>query len=234
MLKRWFSPSFPAPNPAQPVTVMGDIHGCLALLRRALDQAKGQIVCVGDYIDRGPDSAGVLALLRARPDIVCLMGNHEQMMLDFLDAPETHGERWLKSGGVQTLASFGLACDGTAVAMRDALRLALGQEGEAWLRALPSIWRSGNVAVTHAGADPALPLEAQDGHVLRWGHPNFLRNRRRDGQWVVRGHVIVGEAQAKDGIISIDTGAYATGRLTLCFVDADGARFHEVTDGAAG
>lgn len=225
MLKRWFSSPFAPPAPDRPFAAIGDIHGCLELLSRALETTEGQIVCVGDYIDRGPDSAGVLALLQSRPDITCLMGNHEEMLLAFLDDPLTHAPRWLTFGGANTLDSYGVSQKGTATQMRDALRAAMGSRTESWLRALPSYWQSGNVAVTHAGAAPDLPMERQDDKVLRWGHPQFGRRVRDDGLWVVRGHVVVDAPKARQGVIEIDTGAYRTGQLTLAHIEAGHVEF---------
>lgn len=234
MIRRLWTRPYAPLAPEQPFTAIGDIHGRDDLLKRALEGLAGPVICVGDYVDRGPRSADVLARLQSRPDITCLMGNHEEMLLAFLDDPQAHGPRWLRYGGVQTLESFGLkmhgepAEDQSLTSLRDAFRDALGAPTETWLRALPSIWRSGNVAVTHAGADPALPLETQSDRALRWGHRDFTKRRRTDGQWVIRGHVIVGEAQAKDGVISIDTGAYATGRLTLAEVTQGAVQFTEI------
>lgn len=225
MLKHWFSRPFAPIVPGAPFTAFGDIHGCLDLLTRGLEQSDGQIVCVGDYVDRGPNSAGVLALLQTRPDIICLMGNHEDMLLSFLDDPLTHGPRWLTFGGALTLDSYGVSQKGTATQMRDALRMAMGPKTERWLRALPSYWQSGNVVVTHAGADPGQPIETQAPQVLRWGHPKFRTRRRNDGLWVLCGHVVVDTPQAKHGIIEIDTGAFRTGQLTLARIKAGGVEF---------
>lgn len=105
------------PCPETPVGVIGDVHGCAELLEELLgrlDEAGVKhIVTVGDYVDRGERSADVLHMLRARSSetpetLVCLMGNHEKMMLDFLDRPVERGARWLRNGGLQTLASFGI------------------------------------------------------------------------------------------------------------------------------
>lgn len=225
MLKRWFSRPFAPPAPDRAITVIGDVHGYRDVLEQALETipADQQIVCVGDYVDRGPDSAGVVTLLQSRPDIICLMGNHEEMMLRFLQDPRK--SRWLHHGGLETVQSYGVSADGSATQVRDALRAAMGAEQEAWLRALPSYWKSGTVAVTHAGADPDLPIQAQSTKVLRWGHPKFGKRRRSDGLWVVRGHVIVDAPQAADGIIEIDTGIYRTGRLCLAHIDKDRVAF---------
>lgn len=220
--------------PDGPVTAIADIHGCDELLARALRKSQnpsaGQIICVGDYVDRGRDSAGVLHRLAGRDDIICLMGNHEEMMLSFLDDPERAGPRWLHAGGRATLASFDIAMpdqmsEAAFTDLRDQLRLAMGEPLEAWLRALPSLWQSGNLLVTHAGADPRRAPQAQSTRDLRWGHPKFGQAARRDGLWVLRGHMVYEEPFVKDGVISIDTGAYVTGRLTLAHICAGEIRF---------
>ena len=228
-----------APAPEEPLAVIGDIHGCDALLGRLLDRLAAEapahhLVTVGDMVDRGEDSAGVLRRLVARTDVTCLMGNHELMLLDFLDRPET-GARWLRHGGLQTLASYGIGAvaqpsPGQLVELRDALAEAMGAEIIGWLRDRPASFESGTVAVVHAGADPRLPLAGQAPESLAWGAPGFGRLPRGDGIWIVHGHVIVDQPEAADGVISIDTGAYATGRLTAALIDADGMRFIAETD----
>lgn len=224
----------PAPfaplRPARPVLVIGDVHGCLTLLERLLARAGGahpeaDLVLVGDLIDRGEHSAGVLRLVFARRDaLTVLLGNHEEMLLRFLDRPETEAARWLRNGGLQTMASFGIGPIGAAPepeqcrALRDRLRAALGADLEAWLRSLPRLWQSGNVVVTHAGADPWLPIAQQSAQALTWGAADFGRRRRTDGTWIVHGHVIVEAGRCADGVISVDTGAFASGRLTAALI----------------
>lgn len=228
--------------PEQPFCTVGDIHGCLSqvekipdLLReKGMDQAP--LVFVGDFIDRGEQSAQVLrAVMQMQKDnperVICLQGNHEKMMLDVLDDPEKHGARWLKHGGLQTVASFdvtpvlGMGSTQEWQAMGQALQEAMGEELLAWLRALPLHWRSGNVFVCHAAADPALPLEFQSAHVMLWGCDSFETTVRDDNNWVLHGHTIVPQPQAHDGRISIDTGCYATGGLTCAKISSDGAEF---------
>lgn len=223
---------FPQIAPDAPFVAIGDIHGRADLLARALAGLEGiQIICVGDYIDRGDHSAKVLRLLQGRPDIVCLSGNHEEMMLAFLDHPQKAGPRWLRHGGLQTLASFGVAGarEGSSGAelekIAQALKAAIGPVQEHWLRSLPRVWQSGNVAVVHAGADPRVPIDQQHGSTLHWGHRDFARTDRQDGIWVLHGHTIVDSPTADRGRIAIDTGAYATGRLTCARVTADGVTF---------
>ncbi len=228
---------FPEARPDAPFSAIGDIHGRADLLERLLDKiTTPQLVLVGDYIDRGEDSARVLRVAQALTEthgdaVVCLKGNHEHMALRFLEDPERAGPRWLRNGGLQTLASYGigglteLSGDAALTAARDAFAEALGAPAIAWLRDLPLIWRSGNLAVVHAGADPALPFEDQDDRTLIWGHADFLRKPRTDGLWVVHGHTIVDAPLAAEGRIAIDTGAYATGTLTAVQVFEDRVEF---------
>lgn len=240
LIRRPAAPSvapFGAPlAPEHPLAVIGDVHGCDALLGRLIDRIEAEapgheIVVVGDLVDRGEDSAGVLRRLAGRPDVVTLMGNHEAMLIEFLDEPERRGSRWLWNGGLQTLASFGvggIATSANADALRDArdrLLQAMGRDLVAWLRERPMGCRSGNVAVVHAGADPAYAIEDQDEKVLLWGHPDFPRRPRQDGVWVVHGHVIQPEPSAEDGRIGVDTGAYATGRLTAALIRPGSVEF---------
>lgn len=223
--------SGPLPAPDAPVAVIGDVHGCAGLLEKALDQAEAPVVLVGDYIDRGEQSADVLRMLAARRDLTCLIGNHEDMLLRFLVDPKKEAGRWLGNGGLQTLASFGL--DGTAggqpADLRDRLQEAMGPKLLAWLHGLPSYWQSGNLAVVHAGADPALPMAEQRPQVLRWGHPAFEKRPRSDGLWIAHGHTIVPRPVIAAGRISVDTGAFATGRLSMALVTPDGVEFRTVT-----
>lgn len=229
---------FDAPlAPEEAFFAIGDVHGCLSQLGKLLleidkrDNAP-KIVCLGDMIDRGDHSAGVLQLLLALSremgdQLVCLRGNHEQMMLRFLEDPDRYESRWLSHGGLQTLASFGVSRSGKRdpEGLRDRLLDAMGDDMVNWLRDLPSQWQTGNVATVHAAADPALPMNFQSTQVLAWGHPDFFRVNREDSIWVVHGHTITEEATALDGRISVDTGAYVNGRLTAAHIYPGGVDF---------
>ncbi|MBB4120942.1 metallophosphoesterase family protein [Martelella radicis] len=219
------------PKPEEAFVAIGDIHGCADNLDRLWEKIDAMVpgmpvVHVGDYVDRGEHSAQVLKMLfdrqRERGDIACLMGNHEEMFLEFLDKPEKSGERWLRYGGLQTVASFGPAGDAYGrkdiFSLRDAVIESLGQEQLDWLRGLPLVWSSGNMSVVHAGADPRMPLDEQPERNLTWGHQDFGHLPRRDGLWIVHGHTIVQVPQMANGVISIDTGAYATDRLTAAII----------------
>lgn len=227
------TPRFDPVNPAEPFFAIGDIHGRVDLLTSLLRQLDSglPVIFVGDYVDRGENSAEVLRVVRGRRGALGLKGNHEVMMLDFLENPKRNGPNWLRNGGLQTLASFGVAgltdtSGGDELkAARDALATAMGQGLINWLKARPLFYRSGNVAVVHAGADPGVDIEDQDETHLLWGHPDFARRARPDGLWIVHGHRIVDVPRADNGVISIDTGAYATGRLTAALIAPDGVDF---------
>lgn len=227
--------SHSALRPDTPFYAIGDIHGCFDEMQLALARVDDDIetrgvdnphvVFLGDYVDRGKNSARVLEFLitlsGSEPDAVtCLKGNHEQMMLEFLNAPVRAGKRWLRHGGGETLASFGIESpanpDDTEALYQASEELfdALPDGAEAWLDALPLHWNSGNLHCVHAAMDPARTPLNQDPETLLWGHENFLTTPRDDGAWVVHGHTIVDEPTIHDGRISLDTGCYTTGVLT--------------------
>lgn len=230
------------PKPDMDFLAIGDVHGRADLLLKLdrvieADRPGWPVVFLGDYIGRGDESREVLQLLMSvapdgDPPVTCLMGNHERMLLDFLDNPARNARRWLKNGGLQTLASYGVAPPRAAgddpaalEALRDRLADAMGAAVIDWLRARPLTWRSGDVWAVHAGADPAVPIEAQAPEVLLWGHRDFPRHPRADGQWVVHGHTVVETPGMAEGRIAVDTGAYATGRLTAAAISRDGVTF---------
>ncbi|MFB9149026.1 metallophosphoesterase [Roseovarius ramblicola] len=252
VLKKFFNRRDPAPDrlgvreeplrPERSFVAIGDVHGRADLLREidglvSASCAEWPVVFLGDYVDRGEESREVLELLMSvpsdrEPPVTCLMGNHERMLLDFLDRPEQAGPRWLRNGGLQTLAGFGIAPPmrerpgGEALCeLRERLSQAMGGEMIAWLRARPLTWSSGNVWAVHAAADPDLPMAEQTADTLLWGHAAFHRQPRADGQWVVHGHTVVAEPQARAGRVAVDTGAYATGRLSAALITRDGAAF---------
>lgn len=211
--------------PDTPFWAVGDVHGRDDLLGPLLDRIMADgipVVLVGDYINKGPDSATVLRRLhRLSQDgqVIALRGNHEELLLRFLTRPRRHAKPFLRFGGQTTLDSFGQAALPMKaplpanIVARDALRGAMGPVAD-WLVKCPYQWRSGNVCVMHAGADPALPLDAQPQKTFVWGHPRFADQPRSDGQWVVHGHAQVPQVTVQDKRIAIDTGAFETGKLS--------------------
>ncbi len=224
------------PEPDKLTYLVGDVHGRRDLLETLLTciasdaGAQGhRIVCLGDYIDRGEQSADVLQILFERSqqspdDFVCLMGNHEKMLLDFLAEPAGRGPRWLHNGGLQTLASYkigGVLQSASPDTLSDAaqrLETAMGADILGWLRGLPLSWSSGTLWAVHAGAVPDLPMDQQPDRVLLWGDGAFLQQGRRDGLWVAHGHTVFDLPQVQGGRIAVDTGAYFSGRLTAAVV----------------
>lgn len=224
---------FAVPAAAEGVVyAVGDVHGRHDLLLRLLDEIRQDaaafettplLVFLGDYIDRGEGARETVELLTAVADwpemqTVFLMGNHEQMLLRFLREPDT-GARWLRFGGLQTLMSYGIGSAsklreaGGAARVRADLAEALGPH-LGFIEGLRLSHRTGNLFFAHAGADPALPVEEQDVATLLWGCRTFLQTERSDGIWVVHGHTVVEKPVAEHGRISVDTGAYFSGRLT--------------------
>ena len=249
-------PEDPPPRPGRLTYAVGDIHGRLdlldALLPRIGEDAGGRphdIVFLGDYVDRGPDSAGVLRRLRALDavqaparGIVCLMGNHDYMMLHYLAAPGD-GVNWLLAGGRDTLASFGVGevrLDPSAsregsvadriAAQAAALGRALGPELADWLARRPFWWQTGDLVAVHALTDPALPMAEQQDEVLIWARPGADLAPRHDGTWVVHGHTIVPRPTLRARHIDIDTGAFQPGRplTAAAFEPGEPPRFLQV------
>lgn len=245
MLDRLFrSRRTAAPQPAGTVRIyaVGDIHGRLDLLRALygrIEQDAGdspcpcRIVFLGDYVDRGPDSAGVIDFLLGgvdrRFDPVFLKGNHEDLWRRFLDEPEI-GPAWFDTGGIMTVVSYGIreglarrAADFPAIAQR--LRQAMPAAHHAFLDGLALSHRSGDYLFAHAGIRPRVPVERQDPQDLMWIRREFLGAGEFGGLCVVHGHSQVADAVDLPHRISVDTGAYHSGRLTCAVLDGESRRF---------
>lgn len=235
-------PELPPPRPGRLTYVIGDIHGSATLLEKMLAMieadragAEADLVCLGDYVDRGPDSAGVLRRLSTLAPkgvkVTCLMGNHERMMLDFLDAPEDAGPRWLANGGTDTVVSFAIGrgretSEGSGLtAVRDMLRDSMGSDLVTWIQARPLSFLTGTLGCVHAITDPMKPWTEQTPETLLWGRPHKNLRVRPDGIWVAHGHTIVPAPELARGRIALDTGAYRTGNLTALRAEGTATRF---------
>jgi len=224
----WLKSNFDSQPPAGTrVYAVGDIHGQNERLgklhERILADAETAaeprrvIVYVGDYIDRGPDAAGVLDTLIERPlsgfDSVFLKGNHEDFMLRFLDGDLEAGARWFANGGEATLTSYGVDVtekwpDYTElIAWRDALERALPAAHRRFLDTLELSHVEGNYAFVHAGVRPGRPLAAQEPRDLMWIREEFHASKANHGYVVVHGHSVSSTAVNKVNRIGIDTGA---------------------------
>jgi serine/threonine protein phosphatase 1 len=225
----------------QRVYVIGDVHGCVVQLKGlkaliAADNAKRSsasvtLVYVGDYIDRGPDSKGVLDEVQLPVSgigaTVCLKGNHEAMLQQFLRDP-VRSRDWLHNGALETLASFGvdgeMAERGTElVATRDALTAALTADRLEWLLNLPLHLQIGDYFFCHAGVRPGIALAAQSKNDLLWIREPFLNSGKDFGAMIIHGHTPGNEPEVRTNRINVDTACFATGRLTAAVIDGDAA-----------
>ncbi|MCF8475950.1 MAG: metallophosphoesterase [Pseudolabrys sp.] len=226
------------------IYAIGDIHGRLDLLERAIvaigrDIAKhganALTVTLGDYIDRGPASCGVLDRLTVNPfptPYVALRGNHETLLQGFLADPTT-GEHWRRLGGLETLHSYGVPIGDLMIGRNFAeaakrLRDALPDAQAAFLRSLKTSHQQGRYFFCHAGVRPGVALADQSDHDLMWIRDLFLNSTMDFGKIVVHGHTPVTKPEILPNRINIDTGAFATGQLTCVALDQDGHRFLEV------
>jgi diadenosine tetraphosphatase ApaH/serine/threonine PP2A family protein phosphatase len=233
------------PNPQLPagrrIYAIGDVHGRADLLemmhrRIAADLelnpiANPLLICLGDYVDRGPDSAGVLDLLLEEAPAgmkrIALMGNHEALMLRFL-VDESVAPVWLANGGDATLESYGIdPLDSYERARRQLDRL-IPRPHRALLESLALSHSEGDYFFVHAGVKPGLALDQQRQEDMLWIRGEFLHSDADHGKIVVHGHSITAEPEIRPNRIGIDTGAYASGRLT-CLVLEDRKRRFFVT-----
>ncbi|MGA3141252.1 MAG: metallophosphoesterase family protein [Xanthobacteraceae bacterium] len=198
------------------VCAVGDIHGSLAKLRELVERCEKfaagaplTFVFLGDYVDRGPDSAGVVRYLmelqsRRGERLVALKGNHEAVVLDVCDGV-CAADLWLSQGGDATLRSY-----------RAARAQDLPETVLRWFRSLPLSYDDGRRFFVHAGVNPQLPLEAQDERDLIWIREPFLSARRDYGRLIVHGHTPLetGQPDLRANRLNLDTGAVFGGPLT--------------------
>ena len=227
------------------IYAIGDVHGRDDLLgdlaRRieaelAAQPIKAVAVLVGDYVDRGPQSAGVLERLaggRFPAPVTALRGNHEEMLLQFLEDPATLSE-WRRNGGLETLRSYGVdvvaAMRGEAFAeARKALLAALPATNLQFLREARLSVSYGDYFFCHAGVRPGVALENQRAEDLMWIRDGFRRCERPFGKVVVHGHTPVAAPEVRANRINIDTGAFATSVLTCLVLEGTERRFLTVS-----
>ena len=209
---------------------MGDVHGRLDLFEAmiaaieaddaACRPAQTTVIQLGDLVDRGPDSAGVIAAARAwskQRTVRILLGNHEEMMLRAIDSDEVmrHFLRW---GGRETILSYlgepGEYHRADLAGARALMQAAIPNEDFEFIRSFEDNITIGDYLFVHAGVHPDAPLDAQKTSDLRWIREPFLSHRESFGAVVVHGHTIADKPQLKHNRIGLDTGAYRSGRLT--------------------
>lgn len=238
-LRNLFAAAQSAPLPAVPagqrVYAIGDVHGRADLfgaLSEAIEtdnaaraSAESLVVLLGDLVDRGPDSAGVVRLAREwqqRRPLRALMGNHEEMFLDSFEQEEVL-RHFLRYGGRETILSYPVDPkaygEATLTETQELMRAAVPAEDIAFLRAMEDMIRAGDYLFVHAGIRPELPLDEQRASDLRWIREPFTTSRDDLGVTVVYGHTIYDQAELAPSRIGIDTGAYQSGRLTALGLD---------------
>jgi serine/threonine protein phosphatase 1 len=247
----------PAPHLPEGMRVyaVGDIHGRADLLAGLLSQIDEHLarnpvsrpieVFLGDYVDRGPDSRRVIDLLIKRHEAretIYLKGNHETYFVEFLRDPKIL-DIWRQYGGFETLLSYGM---GPHLRSKPAERIELARsfarilpdDHFRFLSQLITNFTCGDFLFVHAGVRPGIPLEQQREEDLLWIREDFLESNEDFGKYVVHGHTPVPEPDIRSNRINIDTGAFATDRLTCLIIEGEEMQFieqvfhnaHEVSD----
>ena len=233
------------------VYAIGDIHGRMDLLERmheeiaadAADSGAERIVVVyvGDYVDRGPDSSGVVELLIGEPlrrripglECVYLIGNHEAFLLNFLEQPE-NASLWFMNGGDATLRSYGVDpwqsahSDNFADELSRAFARRLPESHLTFFRNLRLSHEEGDYFFVHAGVRPGVALDEQKAEDLIWIREDFIKSNEDFGRVIVHGHTPRRNPQSRANRIGIDTGAVYGGKLTTVALEGAERRFLQV------
>lgn len=226
-------PSLPA---GLRIYAIGDIHGRLDLLNALLSQIAADIasrptpralyIFLGDYIDRGAASRETIDRLiahGARNESVFLKGNHELLAIRCLSDRGLF-DQWMRLGGVETLISYGVApqnlMNGKSIArIQAAFHDAVPQDHFRFFRDLQTSFVCGDFFFAHAGVKPRVELSQQKENDLLWIREEFLTSKEDFGKIIVHGHTPTSEIEVEPNRINIDTGAFATGRLTCLVIE---------------
>lgn len=227
------------------VYAIGDIHGCAAQLEALIAKVANDgisfcgekhLIFLGDYIDRGPDSKGVIDRLLSPPPpgfvTHFIKGNHEAALLDFLADAETY-RAWRGYGAAETLLSYGVRPPLFEVSAdfeqaRIALTVAIPPRHHNFFRSLQSYVVMKDYAFVHAGIRPGRVMENQTDSDLLWIRDDFLSNTSMHAKIIVHGHTPVLHPVNLHNRVGIDTGVYATGVLTCVVLEGEGRRFLQV------
>jgi serine/threonine protein phosphatase 1 len=220
------------------VYAIGDIHGRIDLLRGVFERIDASLeaypvkhalhIFLGDYIDRGPNSREVIEAVLERKKqhaVISLKGNHESFAVQMLSDPSILSD-WSQSGGVNTLLSYGVRPSTRDEPQQDkdiaaAFGQALPESHRNFIQSLPLSFTCGDYFFTHAGVRPGVPLNEQREQDLLWIREDFLLHEEDFGKVIVHGHTPAAEPDIRPNRINIDTGAYATGRLTCLVLQGD-------------
>lgn len=231
------------------IYAIGDVHGCIAQLRDlealiaedGLDfEGEKWLVTLGDHVDRGPDSAAVITHVTGPAPSgfrrFALLGNHEQMMLEFLENPAAHAY-WLDEGGLETLASYGISLDYPPLRSLahtiEVLEKRIPPAHRRFLQTAPNVLAVPGWIFVHAGVRPGIPLAMQTDEDLIWIRAPFLTSQLTGGQRVVHGHTPGRDIVVTPNRIDIDTHCFHTGKLSAVRVTPDGRTAFFSVDGPA-
>lgn len=225
------------------IYAVGDVHGRFDLFERmlaAVEEDVGdfppenvRLVLLGDLIDRGPESAQVVERARqlreASDSVRLLMGNHEEIFLQILEGEIESLPFFLKIGGRPTIMSYGITDrEILTLKSRELVDLLIERVPPAHvelLRSMENVVRYGDVVFVHAGVRPGVPIDEQKLSDLRWIRSEFLSHRRSHGALIVHGHNVTETVEDHPNRIGIDTGAFATGRLSILALEGATRRF---------
>lgn len=232
------SPNGTIPD-GQRVYAIGDVHGRVDLLDALLVRiqadveqqtaVKTRLILLGDLIDRGPDSAAVVERVRqlaqGNDNVSVLLGNHEEVFLLALGGEIQAMRLFIRIGGLATLASYGLSEEQVAAAdYNDLIRLAIEavpREHLEFMGTFEDMITIGGYAFVHAGVRPGVPLSRQRTEDLRWIREGFLDSPGPFERTIVHGHTISKDVDERPFRIGVDTGAYATGKLTALALEGN-------------
>lgn len=258
-LKSMFTPSkaktkkdLPRIPDGKRVYAVGDVHGCSELFMALIeaieddirdaeaDGIEAEVVLLGDLVDRGPDSAGVIELARKwtkMRNVHILFGNHEEMFLNsFEDADILR--HFMRHGGRETLQSYGVERKAFTKLdlsqIQQLLHDVVPKKHRKFLRSFEDMVQIGDYLFVHAGIQPEVPLGEQKAHSLRWIREPFLSYKKSHGLVVVHGHTITDDVVDAGNRIGIDTGAYASGKLTALVLQGKKRRYLTAVEGKKG
>lgn len=235
--KVWRAPA------GQRLYAIGDIHGRLDLLgelvalieadNQARDVAETRIIFLGDLVDRGPESRGVvecvMQLVGGSDQVTCLKGNHEELLIRSWEGDRRTAAVFNRNGGRETMLSYGVNPEeydsGDLGDLVDLVGSHVPPNHIAFLDGLPEWVQAGDYLFVHAGIRPGIALDDQNAADLRWIRTEFTENRGDHGMMVIHGHTITEFVDEQVNRIGIDTGAYATGRLTAIGLEDDARWF---------
>ncbi|HBM91426.1 MAG TPA: serine/threonine protein phosphatase [Rhodospirillaceae bacterium] len=228
----------PRTEPQQRLYVVGDIHGRLDLLTRLLSMIEAdalafpernkKLVFLGDYIDRGLDSKGVVERLlnsfATGLEPVFLRGNHDDRFLALLKGDLSVVPPWLQLGGTATISSYGISGFGPgdghkAEKIKKELAKKMPATHHAFFEETLLSVTFGDYFFVHAGLRPNIPLEKQTAEDKMWIRADFITSDHVFEKIIVHGHTINSEPEIRKNRIGLDTGAFATGRLTCLVLD---------------